>query len=167
MPTRWATAAASERLVTPSFARMFDTWTLAVFVLMNSVSAIWRLVFACATRSPALRAGRVLLVRVEMCTAETHGARRRDSRHLADVRRLGGTVVTADDRERGVGAHGRARCHLARHMAAEVATERDRLARRAPLGDQLLGFGGGHGVHGGLPVALPYVLHQRAPEPAV
>ena len=30
-PRRWATAAASTRLLTPSLRRMFDTWTLAVF----------------------------------------------------------------------------------------------------------------------------------------
>jgi hypothetical protein len=30
-PTRWAMAAASTRLLTPSLRRMFDTWTLAVF----------------------------------------------------------------------------------------------------------------------------------------
>src|SRR6266540_5070419 len=37
---RWATAAASTRVLTPSLARMLETWTLAVFALMNSSSAI-------------------------------------------------------------------------------------------------------------------------------
>jgi hypothetical protein len=31
---RWAMAAASPRVVAPTLRRMFDTWTLAVFVLM-------------------------------------------------------------------------------------------------------------------------------------
>ena len=39
---RWATDAASTRLATPSLARMWDTWTLAVFSLMNRALAIWR-----------------------------------------------------------------------------------------------------------------------------
>ena len=44
MPSRAAMAAASVRVDAPSLPRMFETWTPAVFSLMNSVSAIWRLV---------------------------------------------------------------------------------------------------------------------------
>ena len=39
-PTRTAIVAASTRLLTPSLLRMCVTWTLAVFGLMNSTSAI-------------------------------------------------------------------------------------------------------------------------------
>ena len=39
-PTRWATAAASPRPLTPSLAKMLETCTLAVLVLMNSAEAI-------------------------------------------------------------------------------------------------------------------------------
>jgi hypothetical protein len=35
-PRRWATAAASPRPATPSLARMWETWRLAVFSVMNS-----------------------------------------------------------------------------------------------------------------------------------
>ena len=38
--SRWATAAASPRLATPSLARMLETCTLAVLSLMNRASAI-------------------------------------------------------------------------------------------------------------------------------
>ena len=41
-PTRTAIVAASTRLLTPSLSRMWVTWTLAVFGLMKSVSAISR-----------------------------------------------------------------------------------------------------------------------------
>src|SRR6185503_1594539 len=48
-PRRWATAAASTRLATPSLPRMFETWTLAVFRVMNSSSAICWLLRPAAT----------------------------------------------------------------------------------------------------------------------
>ena len=44
-----AIAAASVRLAASSLPRMFDTWTPAVFSLMNSRSAIWRFVRPAAT----------------------------------------------------------------------------------------------------------------------
>ena len=43
--------AASTRLVTPSLLRMFETCSVAVFGLMNSVSAICRFVRPVATRA--------------------------------------------------------------------------------------------------------------------
>ena len=49
-PRRWATAPASPRLLTSSLARIRETWTLAVFSLMNSSSPIWRFVRPAATR---------------------------------------------------------------------------------------------------------------------
>ena len=53
-----ATAAASVREATPSLPRMFETWTPAVFSLMNSSSAIWRLVRPSATRPSTSRSRR-------------------------------------------------------------------------------------------------------------
>ena len=53
-PSRWAIAAASPRPVTPSLARILETWTLAVLGVMNSCWPIWRLVRPAATR-PVLR----------------------------------------------------------------------------------------------------------------
>ena len=50
-PTRWATAAASIRLVTPSLRRMLDTWTLAVFSETYSSAPISRFVLPAATRA--------------------------------------------------------------------------------------------------------------------
>src|SRR5689334_3513043 len=47
--SRYATAAASPRLVTPSLARMLDTCTLAVLAEMNSSAAISRLLRPAAT----------------------------------------------------------------------------------------------------------------------
>src|SRR6266511_2174877 len=44
IPSRWAMVAASTRPCTPSLPRMLETCTVAVLGLMNSVSAIWRLV---------------------------------------------------------------------------------------------------------------------------
>ena len=46
---RWATSAAWVRLETPSLARIRETWRLAVFGLMKSRSAIWRLVMPSPT----------------------------------------------------------------------------------------------------------------------
>jgi hypothetical protein len=43
-PSRWATAAASPRPVTPSLARILETWMLAVLGVMNSAWPICRLV---------------------------------------------------------------------------------------------------------------------------
>jgi DNA-binding XRE family transcriptional regulator len=40
IPSRWAMAAASVRLLAPSLPRMFDTCTLAVFGAVNSATAI-------------------------------------------------------------------------------------------------------------------------------
>lgn len=48
-PSRMAVAAASPRLAAFSLRRMLETWTLAVFSLMNRVSAICRLVEPLAT----------------------------------------------------------------------------------------------------------------------
>ena len=48
-PARAASIAASIRLLTPSLSRMWVTWTLAVFGLMNSSSAIWPFVRPAAT----------------------------------------------------------------------------------------------------------------------
>src|SRR5512144_498736 len=43
-PNQCTSIAASTRVFTSSFARMWDTWTLTVFSLMNSLRAISRLV---------------------------------------------------------------------------------------------------------------------------
>jgi hypothetical protein len=48
-PSRWAIAAASPRPVTPSLARILETWTLAVFGVMNSAWPICWLVRPSAT----------------------------------------------------------------------------------------------------------------------
>ena len=50
-PRRWAIAAASTRPATPSLARMLETCTAAVLGLMNSASAIWRLLRPAATNA--------------------------------------------------------------------------------------------------------------------
>jgi hypothetical protein len=48
-PRRWATAAASPRVATPSLARMRETCRLAVFSVMNNSRPICRLVRPSAT----------------------------------------------------------------------------------------------------------------------
>src|SRR5262245_51551908 len=50
-PSRCAMTAASLRPATPSLPRMFETWTLAVFSLMNSCSPICRLLSPAATNA--------------------------------------------------------------------------------------------------------------------
>ena len=49
-PCRAATAAASARVATPSFASTLDTWCSAVLRLMWSAEAIWGFVIPAATR---------------------------------------------------------------------------------------------------------------------
>jgi hypothetical protein len=70
-PRRWATAAASPRPATPSLARMLETWTLAVFSVMNNVSPICRLV-----RPSAINARTSVSRRVRPRDAAGEGARR-------------------------------------------------------------------------------------------
>ena len=61
-PRRWAIAAASPRPVTPSLARILETWTPAVLGVMNSAWPICRLVrrrlaYRTDRRQPSLPAG--------------------------------------------------------------------------------------------------------------
>ena len=58
MPSRWATAAASTRLFTPSLRRMFETCTLAVLSDTYSSSPIWRLVRPAGDQGQHLRFAR-------------------------------------------------------------------------------------------------------------
>src|SRR5215217_3928347 len=58
-PSRWAIAAASPRPVTPSLARILETWTLAVLGVMNSAWPICRFVRPSATSASTSTSRRV------------------------------------------------------------------------------------------------------------
>ncbi len=77
-PAACAYAAASVRVCAPSFARMCDTWTLAVFGEMNSRAAIAQLVAPLATRQSTSRSRSVS--EATFCSGEPNRGRIRRRR---------------------------------------------------------------------------------------